>query len=329
MTVESKVPKVSILIPTFNRADYLKMAVDSALAQTCPGTEILVLDDCSTDETVNLSHAYSNTANVKFIRNETNIGFINNWNKAVALSSGEYIKIIGDDDILSADCVAEQTRILDERPDIGVVCCNYSVIDESNRVKSANSQYRLFSRDTREDGREFIKNYLLGKRVVGWPTAMLFRRGDIDKVGEFDQKAGCAADIDMWCRILRGKDFYYLDKMLAYNRQFSGNLSRKLEAGDFGYKDILYFYSRTVPYIEHILDESAKRRVWSTLITRILPFYSKAQARNKTVIKLDIDEIAMEHHIPFMWIRYMAYNCYRRFKKVWQGLVKNSLLRNR
>ncbi|MCJ7728813.1 MAG: glycosyltransferase, partial [Sedimentisphaerales bacterium] len=110
------------------------MAVDSALAQTCPVTEILVLDDCSTDETVNLSEAYRNTTNVTFIRNETNIGFINNWNKAVALSSGEYIKIIGDDDILSADCVAEQARILDEHPDVGVVCCNCSIIDESNRI---------------------------------------------------------------------------------------------------------------------------------------------------------------------------------------------------
>lgn len=310
--------KVSILIPTFNRANYLKMAVDSAIAQTCPDTEILVLDDCSTDETVNLSHAYSNAANVKFIRNENNIGFINNWNKAVALSSGEYVKIIGDDDILSADCVAEQTRILDEHPDVGVVCCDYYVIDESGRVKN-NNQYKLFSRNTKENGREFIKNYLLGKRIVGWPTAILFRRGDIDKAGEFDPKAGCAADIDMWCRILRDKDFYYLDKMLAYDRQFPGNLSKKLDADDFGYKDILFLYSRAVSCIE-LLDESAKRRVWSTLITRILPFYSKAQARNKTAIRRDINEIAAEHNVPMVWIRCMIHNYYGMLKKIWQGL---------
>ena len=240
--LKKHVPKVSILIPTFNRANYLKMAVDSALAQTYPSTEILVLDDCSTDETVNLSQAYSNATNVKFIRNETNIGFIDNWNKAVSLSSGEYIKIMGDDDILSPECVAEQARILDEHPDVGVVCCNLSVIDESSRLKNGNNPYKLFSRDMKENGQEFIKNYLLGKRAVGWPTAILFRRQDIDEVGYFDIEAGCAADIDMWCRILRVKDFYYLDKMLAYNRQFPGNLSRKLQANDFGYKDILYFY---------------------------------------------------------------------------------------
>jgi hypothetical protein len=59
------------------------------------------------------------------------------------------------------------------------------------------------------------------------------------------------------------------------------------------------------------LDESTKRRVWSTLITRVLPFYSKAQARNKAAIKLDIDEIAMEHRVPGVGIRRMIHDCYR------------------
>ena len=319
-SVKKHMRKVSILIPTFNRANYLKMAVDSAIAQTYPDTEILVLDDCSTDNTASLSETYRNTANVTFIRNETNIGFINSWNKAVALSSGEYIKIMGDDDILSANCVAEQACILDEHPDVGVVCCNYSIIDESNRVKNNNNSYKLFSLDTKENGLEFIKNYLLGRRTVGWPGAILFRRQDINKAGGFDPQAGCPADIDMWCRILQVKDFYYLDKMLAYCRLFSGNLSRKLDTNDFGYKEFLYFYSRTVPCVEHILDEPAKRRVWSALITRILPFYSKAQARNKAAIKLDIDEIAREHRVAMVWVRCMIYDCYGILKKVWQGL---------
>jgi glycosyltransferase involved in cell wall biosynthesis/SAM-dependent methyltransferase len=289
--IKEHVPKVSILIPTFNRANYLKMAIDSALAQTYPNTEILVLDDCSTDETVNLPKIYRSETNVMFIRNENNIGFINNWNKAVALSSGEYIKIMGDDDILSTDCVAEQVRILDEHANIGIVCCNYSVIDETGRVKNSDKRYKLFDRDMKENGREFIKNYLLGKRAVGWPAAILFRRQDINKAGGFDPQAGCPADIDMWCRILQVKDFYYLDKMLAYCRLFPGNLSKKLEANDFGCKDIMRFYFKTVPCVEPILDEPTNRQIWSTLITKILPFYSKAQAQNRTAIKRDIDSL--------------------------------------
>jgi phenylacetate-coenzyme A ligase PaaK-like adenylate-forming protein/2-polyprenyl-3-methyl-5-hydroxy-6-metoxy-1,4-benzoquinol methylase/glycosyltransferase involved in cell wall biosynthesis len=84
-------PKVSILIPTYNRAQYLKKAIDSAISQTYPHIEIVVLDDCSTDNTAEAVKVYSNIRNFKYIRNEQNIGFIRNWNRAVLSSCGEYI----------------------------------------------------------------------------------------------------------------------------------------------------------------------------------------------------------------------------------------------
>jgi len=289
--IKKQMPKVSILIPTFNRANYLRMAIDSALNQTYPNIEILVLDDCSADETIKLSKAYSDIEHITFVRNEENIGFIENWNKAVSLSSGEYIKIIGDDDILESNCVAEQVKILNEHPDVGVVSCNPFIIDENNNIKSDNSTYRLFNKDTKENGKKFIKNYLLGKKPVGWPTAILFRRDDIDKAGDFDTAAGCAADIDMWCRILKRKNFYYLDQVLAYCRQWSGNLSAKLEANQLGHKDLLYFYFKTVPYIEHRLDEATRQRISSVLIKRILSFHTRATAENKKIIEHDINLI--------------------------------------
>ena len=76
-----EIAKVSILIPTFNRVNYLRMAVNSVLDQTYPNAETIVLDDCSTDETVNVLKEYSHKKNLRFIRNEKNIGFIKNWNK--------------------------------------------------------------------------------------------------------------------------------------------------------------------------------------------------------------------------------------------------------
>ena len=293
---QKQMPKVSIIIPTFNRSNYLKMAIDSALSQTYPDIEVLVLDDCSTDQTANLARAYSNVKNLRFITNEQNIGFVQNWNKGVSLASGEYIKILGDDDILDNNCIAEQVKILNEHPDVGVVCCNYFIIDENNNLKSDDKPYRLFGQDTKESGQEFIKQYLLGKRRVGWPTAMLFRKNDIRQTGDFDSRAGCAADIDMWCRILRCKNFYYLDKALAFNRRFSGNLSTQLESDQFGYRNILYFYLKTVPYIEHILDEAANRQIWSCLVEKILPFHARATAENKKIIEQDINSITEKSH---------------------------------
>jgi len=221
-------PKVSILIPTYNRSQYLKKAIDSAISQNYPNIEIVVLDDCSTDDTAEAVKVYSNISNFKYIRNEQNIGFIRNWNRAMLSSCGEYIKLMGDDDILRENCIAEQMKILDEHRDVGVVCCDYFVVDEAGNIKDVKDGYRIFNSDRKETGWEFMENYFAGKRRVGWPTSMLFRREDFEKVGVFDIKTGVAADIDMWCRILSDSSFYYIDKKLAYNRQFPGNLSKHL-----------------------------------------------------------------------------------------------------
>lgn len=242
-----KSPKVSILIPTFNRANYLRIAVDSAIKQTYSNIEILILDDCSTDDTINIQQTYSNIENITFIRNTKNIGFIKNWNKAISLSSGKYIKIIGDDDLLDNSCIAEQVNILNGHSDVGIVCCNYFIIDGEGSIKNNNDPYRLFDKDMKENGIDFITNYLSGKRPVGWPASVLFRRRDFDRAGGFDTNAGVAADIDMWCRILRDKNFYYLDKKLAYNRQFPDNLSKRMSKSG---KE--YFLAETVRYLETI-----------------------------------------------------------------------------
>ncbi len=280
--IKKRLPKVSILIPTFNRVDYLKEAINSAVNQTYPNIEILVLDDCSTDETIDISKAYTDIKNVTFIRNEHNIGFINNWNKAVSLSSGEYIKIMGDDDMLENNCIAEQVKILNKHCNVGTVCCDYFIIDENGNMKNNNNSYRLFNKDTKEDGEKFIKNYLLGERRVGWPTSILFRKADFERVGDFDPDTGRAADIDMWCRILRSKNFYYLDQMLAYNRQFSGNLSKKLSRDG-----IDHFYDKTIRYIktkEEYQGRKMKQTVKNIFIySPLYPIYSKWKQKRELI----------------------------------------------
>jgi len=224
-------PKVSVIIPTYNRKEYLEIAIRSAINQTYRDVEVLILDDCSTDNTTEIFDDYEYTKFVRCIVNQENIGFIRNWNKGVGLSSGEYIKIMGDDDLLEISCIAKQVAILDNNPDVGIVCCDYFIINEDGMIENNNDLYRLFDRDTKEDGISFMSKYLLGRRRAGWPTSILFRRQDFDKVGGFDVNAGVAADIDMWCRILRDSKFYYIDKKLAYNRQFKGlnNLSKRMD----------------------------------------------------------------------------------------------------
>ncbi len=292
--MKDQIKKVSIIIPTFNRAEYLKMAIDSALAQIYSNLEVIVLDDCSTDETIDLP-SYYNGKKIRFVRNDENLGFVGNWNKGLELASGDYIKIMGDDDLLDHACIAEQARILDKNPYVGVVCCNYHIIDEYGNITTHNDNpnfYKLSPDDATERGKDFIKNYLLKKRPVGWPTAILFRKSDIEKAGAFDPDTGCSADIDMWCRILIFSDFYYLDKKLAFNRHFSGNLSKKLAQDPFGYKGDMHFHFKILPRIENELDTQTNSLILTNLHKNIFNnFCINADEKNRRLVKHDLMQI--------------------------------------
>lgn len=95
-------PKVSILIPTRNRAGYLDEAIASALAQTYESLEVVVSDNASSDETPVLARKYAGDARVRWSRNETNIGLAANWAKLLhELATGDYVKVLPDDDLLA------------------------------------------------------------------------------------------------------------------------------------------------------------------------------------------------------------------------------------
>lgn len=92
-------PKVSIIIPTYNRANYLPQAIESALSQDYPNLEVVVSDNCSTDETPEIVKKYMNDEKFRYFRNKENIGMVRNWRKAVfEYSTGDWFLILSDDD---------------------------------------------------------------------------------------------------------------------------------------------------------------------------------------------------------------------------------------
>lgn len=91
---------ISIAMATYNGAKYLEEQLDSILCQTIPVSEIVVCDDCSTDDTWSILCEYANKyPNFKIIKNETNLGFVRNFEKAMQLCSGDYIALSDQDDI--------------------------------------------------------------------------------------------------------------------------------------------------------------------------------------------------------------------------------------
>ncbi len=141
-------PLVSIIIPTFDRPQYLREAIDAALGQTYANVEVLVFDNGTMEETLAVGEeAMRRDSRVRFQRNERNLGMSGNFNALGAAARGEYLVAIGDDDRLLPDFVGRLVEAM--RPEVRVVFSNHYLIDsEGRRLEEESIAYnRKYGRD--------------------------------------------------------------------------------------------------------------------------------------------------------------------------------------
>ncbi len=127
-------PRLSIGLPVFNGADYLKEALDSILAQTYSDFELVISDNASTDGTEELCRAYAEKdRRIKYYRNSKNIGATQNWYRVFELSSGEYFASAAHDDLYAADYMEKCIAVLEQDPSVVVCHTKTRIIDEKSR----------------------------------------------------------------------------------------------------------------------------------------------------------------------------------------------------
>lgn len=125
---------VNILVPCFNAGLYLDKTIESVLHQTFGDWELVILDDCSTDNSFELAHAYSlKDSRIKVIRNEVNLGMLNNWNKGINLCQAPYFVKLDADDIWESQMLEKALQVLENDSDIGLVFSRYINIDEQGQ----------------------------------------------------------------------------------------------------------------------------------------------------------------------------------------------------
>lgn len=216
---------VSIVIPNYNYGHFIRETLESAVHQTYPNIEIIVVDDCSTDNSVEIITEYANTyKNVSLYRNEANLGVVGNHNKAVSLSKGTYICVLSSDDYLDPHFVEECVHKFWEHPSAGMVVSAMHLVDDKGNVTDAPNYY----------GKSFIckgiyqcKVFLMSNTFV--PSQVLFRRKCIEDPevgGAFTDFADTFIDTELWYRICLHYDFLYFDKRLCYYRSYIGSYSK-------------------------------------------------------------------------------------------------------
>ena len=185
-------PKVTILVPTYNRAGLLPEALQSALSQTYNNFELVILDDASTDNTKEVIQHFLKDSRVRYVAHPRNIGIAANRNHGLSLAQGQYIAMLDSDDVwLDKDKLAKQVAYLEQNNDCVLVGTWVVQIDEEgNQLKNIS-----FAKTDAD-----IRASILYRNHIA-QSSVLFRKDAALKAGEYDKTLATMEDHDLWLKI--------------------------------------------------------------------------------------------------------------------------------
>lgn len=215
---------VSVIVASYNHAEYLAQRMESLIAQTYSQLEILVIDDCSPDNSVAVLQSYATNPKAKLMVRETNGGWVTVSNQGVESTVGEYVLFANCDDDCDIRMIERLVRAMEENPAAGVTFCRSLMIDEEGRVTGDDFAIREPAfrarcvSDTLID-REEMRRFLLHSCVIPNLSAALIRRECFEKVGLLSHDYRACSDWDIFFRIADQFDFYYVAEPLNRFRQ--------------------------------------------------------------------------------------------------------------
>jgi len=215
--VSASNPTVGVIIPTYNRSDYLRLTLQSVLAQTRQPDEILVVDDGSTDDTLAVCAEFPQAR----VLRQANQRQAAARNTGIQASRADLLFFLDDDDLLLEDTLEAQLAVFQERPEVDVVY---------GRSLRINGRGDVIGEDllAHRQPRRFAEA-LLEENFVRIQTALV-RREAVQEIGGFDPDVVPCEDYDLWLRLaLAGNRFHYLPRFLARYRTHEGSVSQQRE----------------------------------------------------------------------------------------------------
>ena len=166
-------PTVSVCIPTYNGAQYVERTIRSVLAQTFTDFELVVRDDGSTDDTLDVVQSIDDER-VRIVAGRENAGAGANFGLAVAEATGAYVKLLCQDDVIYPECLERQVAALDADPGVVMVSCHRDIVDDDDRVVYRNRGWRKASgvyAGRRRGARHGARRHQPGGRALRGPRS--------------------------------------------------------------------------------------------------------------------------------------------------------------
>jgi glycosyltransferase involved in cell wall biosynthesis len=304
-------PTISVLIPTYNYARYLPEAIESVLEQDFKDFELIIVDDCSKDNTVEVVKAYAaRDSRIRFSVNEKNLGIVGNWNHCMNLARADYVKFLfGDDKLCDPKALTKMYALFAKCPRATLAASARVILDDKSNVTEI---WRTLP-DGCYDGREVIQRFLMenGRNFVGEPSAVMFRKSDLDRV--FDPRFLQMMDIEMWFYLLeKGALAYTSEALCAFRFHPQQQTARNANAG-IGEREHVLFYA----------DYATRESVAKKVVGPNLFYLRRLKKRNG--LENDAEVVDCERRLrqrlgSTWWLSYFGFWIWHRVTKPYRNL---------
>lgn len=221
-------PTVSIIMPVYNGEKYLASAIDSALAQTWPAIQLILVNDCATDASADIIACYLPDPRITLLGNAVNSGVATSRNVALAQARGSYIAFHDQDDLWLPNKLELQMAALQQHPDVGLLHTRYARIDSAGTLLP---EYRTldssaFGNATAETRvADVFEEIFISNDIQ--PLTSIIPKHVLDTVGWFNPDLPGVDDYELWLRIARRYPVAHLQTITGYWRQHAAQQSKQ------------------------------------------------------------------------------------------------------
>ena len=212
-------PAVTVAIPTYNRADLLKISLQSALAQDYPNFQVLVLDNASSDHTRKTIDSFTDSR-IVYVRHDCNIGLFRNWHQAVARHTGSYLTILQDDDVLLPGFIRQSVMALENHSNSAFSIAQVEGINaDGDRVPLPDDP----APQGKMSGLDYLEKMVAGKNWVIHASGVMMRSTVLSKSVTFDTRhSNHTIDLNLYMRLAARYDLVFMPEVLAQVRLHEG-----------------------------------------------------------------------------------------------------------
>lgn len=260
-------PLISVCIPCYNAASTIVETLITVTQQTYQHLEIIICDNCSTDNTISKIQQFQDSRIQLFV-NESNLGMVGNFERVLSKATGSYVKIMCADDLITPDCIEKQLRPFLEYPEenIAMVSCEKWIINQNGKKLF---QKRFPGKKGIHNGIKIIKKTLSsGSNLIGEPGTVLFNNNFAKKTTGYqvEKELSYVVDLNFWIKMLLIGDLFVIKESL-----FSFRVSKTSESAGYGSEQSTAFNKLIDKYVQlNVFKISPLKRGKGKLLSIIL-----------------------------------------------------------